>query len=197
MLGDVLAGQHHAGHEADPVVAVLADVSVWPCGAEDHLLVGDHAAHAHGVDADPGRADPAARPRVRPRAAVGSGAHSDEAAAIRCAVATAVPDGASILASWCSSMISAVSKNGAAISAKRIISTALIAKLAAMTQLLPVNSRAEVGEVGVAEARRADDRVHAVHRQPRQRHACRGGDGEVDDDLAAGVGERLAARRRS
>ena len=52
----------------------------------------------------------------------------------------AVPDGASILPSWCSSMISALSKYGAASSAKRIINTALIAKLDAITQLLPLNS---------------------------------------------------------
>jgi len=37
-------------------------------------------------------------------------------------------------------MISALSKYGAANSAKRIISTALIAKLATMMQLLPLNS---------------------------------------------------------
>ena len=42
--------------------------------------------------------------------------------------------------SWCSSMISALSKYGAANSANRIISTALIAKLEAMMQLLPLNS---------------------------------------------------------
>ena len=59
---------------------------------------------------------------------------------MRFAVATAVPDGASILPSWCSSMISALSKYGAANSAKRIISTALIAKLGTMMQLLPLNS---------------------------------------------------------
>ena len=68
---------------------------------------------------------------------VGSGAHSDDAAAMRATVASAVPDGASALLSWCSSMTSAVSKNGAAISAKRIISTAEIEKLAATTQFGP------------------------------------------------------------
>ena len=41
---------------------------------------------------------------------VGSSAQSPDAAAIRSAVAMAVPDGASIFWSWCSSMISAVSK---------------------------------------------------------------------------------------
>ena len=67
---------------------------------------------------------------------VGSGAQSTEAAAIRSAVATAVPDGASILPSWWVSTISAVSNHGAANSANRIISTAPMAKLGATKQLL-------------------------------------------------------------
>ena len=70
---------------------------------------------------------------------VGSCAHVELAAAIRCAVATAVPDGESALASWWISTISAVSKNGAAISAKRIISTAPMAKFAATRQFELVN----------------------------------------------------------
>ena len=71
---------------------------------------------------------------------VGSGAQSAEAAAIRSAVAIAVPDGASTLPSWWTSMISAVSNHGAANSAKRIISTAPMAKLGATRQLLEVNA---------------------------------------------------------
>ena len=65
---------------------------------------------------------------------VGSGAHSADADAMRSAVSIAVPDGASIFWSWWSSTISAVSKYGAASSAKRIISTAPMAKLGAITQ---------------------------------------------------------------
>ena len=57
-------------------------------------------------------------------------------AAIRSAVSIAVPDGASIFWSWCSSMISAVSKYGAASSANRIISTAPIAKFGAIRRWL-------------------------------------------------------------
>ena len=63
----------------------------------------------------------------------------------------AVPDGASTLASWCSSMISAESKYGAASSAKRIMSTAPMAKLGATKQLAPPpsgNSRRSLVEVG-------------------------------------------------
>jgi hypothetical protein len=59
---------------------------------------------------------------------------------MRSAVRIAVPDGASILASWCSSMISAVSKHGAASSAKRIMRTAPMAKLGARKQLLVVKA---------------------------------------------------------
>jgi hypothetical protein len=65
------------------------------------------------------------------------------AAAIRSAVASAVPDGASTLRSWWYSMISAVSKNGAASSAKRIISTAEIAKFGAIRQWAGPSPNAE------------------------------------------------------
>jgi hypothetical protein len=54
---------------------------------------------------------------------------------MRCAVIMAVPEGASNLLSWWSSITSAESKNGAASSARRIISTAPMAKLGAMTAL--------------------------------------------------------------
>ena len=121
---------------------------------------------------------------------VGSGAHSADAAAIRASGGTAVPDGASIFVSWCSSMISAVSKNGAASSAKRIISTALMAKLAAMMQLLPLNSLRNAVEVVVVEPGGAHDCVHAVHRQPRQRDPGGRGHGEVDHDVAVRIGQR-------
>ena len=88
---------------------------------------------------------------------------------MRCAVVTAVPDGASTLPSWCSSMISAVSKHGAASSAKRIISTALIAKFEAIEAVAAAERVPRRVEVVVGQAGGADDRVHAVHRQPRQR----------------------------
>jgi len=70
---------------------------------------------------------------------VGSAPQSDERAAIRSAVSMAVPDGASTFWSWWSSMISPVSKYGAASSAKRIMSTAPMAKFGATKQLLRVN----------------------------------------------------------
>jgi hypothetical protein len=50
---------------------------------------------------------------------------------MRSAVSFAVPDGLSTLSAWCSSTISARSKNRAASAAKRIISTAPIAKFGA------------------------------------------------------------------
>ena len=100
---------------------------------------------------------------------VGSSAHSLDAAAIRSAVRIAVPDGASILASWWSSMISTVSNHGAASSAKRIISTAPMAKLAAMRQELFVKAASMAAEVGVGEPGGADHGVQAVL----------GGEGEV------------------
>ena len=93
-------------------------------------------------------------------------------------------------------MISAVSKYGAASSAKRIISTALIAKLEATMQLLPVNAARKRVEIVVGEAGRADDAVHAVHRPataPSARAAS--SDGEVDRDLDAARRRGPAARR--
>ena len=67
-------------------------------------------------------------------------------------------------------MISAVSKHGAASSAKRIISTAPMAKFGAITQLLVVNAVARSRcEVVVGEAGGADHRVHAVARRTRRR----------------------------
>ena len=59
---------------------------------------------------------------------------------MRSIVFTAVPDGASIFRMWCSSITSAVSNQGAAISAKRIISTAEIAKFGAIRQFGPLGS---------------------------------------------------------
>ena len=54
---------------------------------------------------------------------------------MRSTVCSAVPDGASIFWSWWSSITSAVSNHGAASSAKRTMSTAPMAKLAAITAL--------------------------------------------------------------
>src|SRR5665213_593118 len=59
------------------------------------------------------------------------------AAAMPSAVRRDVPEGASRLASWWSSMISALSNHGAAMAANRIIRTAPMAKLAATMQLAP------------------------------------------------------------
>ena len=112
MVGDPLACQQHAGHEALAVVAVLADRERLAGGAEDDVLVGDHPAHAHGMDADRSGA-----PSQPPRApgstsrSVGSGAHPwSPRRPLRSAVVIAVPDGASILRSWWYSITSAVSK---------------------------------------------------------------------------------------
>src|SRR4051794_21415838 len=49
---------------------------------------------------------------------------------------------------------------------------------------------AEHGNVVVRQASRADNRVHAVHSQPGHGDACGLRHGEVDDDIATGVGQR-------
>ena len=128
---------------------------------------------------------------------VGSGAQSVDAAAMRSTVCIAVPDGASIFWSWWSSMISAVSKYGAASSAKRIISTAPMAKLGAITALARRRVEARRGSRRVvgAEPGGADDRVHAVVGAPGDVVAGGVDHGEVDRDLGAGVGQRARAAR--
>ena len=83
---------------------------------------------------------------------------------MRSAVSMAVPDGASTFWSWWSSMISAVSNQGAASSAKRIMSTAPMAKLGATMQLLLVNVLGQPVEVVVGEAGGA---------RPRRGRRCR------------------------
>ena len=105
VLGDLLHREQHAGHERRTVVGVVADRQALPGRAEQHLLVRDHAPQPHRVHRDPARRGRRARPSAT-TVVVGSSPQSFEAAAMRCAVSIAVPDGASIFWSWCSSMIS-------------------------------------------------------------------------------------------
>src|SRR5918995_2210337 len=60
---DLLDRQHHPGHEARPVVAVVADGQRLAGGAEQHLLVGDEAPQAHRVHGDAARPQRASGPR--------------------------------------------------------------------------------------------------------------------------------------
>ena len=93
-------------------------VSVSPVAAEQHLLVRDQPAQAHRVDVDPVDVG-AARARRPRRGGVGRASPPRRGpAATSCGRAGAVPDGASTLLGWCSSMISTDSKYGAACSAK-------------------------------------------------------------------------------
>ena len=124
------------GMNDDAVVGVVADRERLPGRAQQHLLVGHQPAQPHRVHPDAGRPDAAARARPRPRGGWDRAPTSATPPAMRCTVIMAVPDGASTLASWCSSITSAVSKYGAASSAKRIISTAPMAKFGATRQLL-------------------------------------------------------------
>ena len=68
---------------------------------------------------------------------MGSLPASRRAAAITSAVRRAVPEGASALSGWCSSMTSTDSKKGAACAAKRIIKIAPIEKLGATSTPTP------------------------------------------------------------
>ena len=191
---DRLDREHDPGHERDAVEGVVADRQALAGGAEEHFLVGDHAPHAHRVDADARRAASPPRAPLRTSLVVGSAAHSVEAAAMRSAVSIAVPEGASIFWSWCSSMISPVSNHGAASSANRMSRTAPMAKLGAMKQLLVVKRSRRSREIVVGETRRADDGVDTAGGAPLQ--VLTGGVdlGEVDRDVGRGPVERADIR---
>ena len=158
--GDGFDGQEHAGHERGPVQGVVAQRQHLARRAQQDLLVCHQAPQADGMDLDPGgRFHPPgrcftvptggapvlgspvlgspcwARECWAPRAGKGPDRAASRAAAMRRAVCNAVPEGESSLPSWCSSITSTVSNQGAASSAKRIMSTAPMAKLGAKTQL--------------------------------------------------------------
>ena len=122
---------------------------------------------------------------------VGSGDQVAEAAAIRSAVASEVPEGASTFWSWCSSMISADSKNGAASSAKRIISTAPMAKFGATRQFERVNAPRSASRSAAARPVVPTTAVHAPSGQDREVLPHRFRHREVHDDLGTGVPHRL------
>ena len=93
-------------------------------------------------------------------------------------------------------MISAVSKNGAASSAKRIMSTAPMAKLGAMRQLERVNADAQRGEVVLVKPV-----VPTTAWTPCAAHQARFARAavqhrEVDGDLRSGLVQCGGVRRR-
>src|SRR5665213_2271321 len=61
MVGDALDRQQHAGHERRTVIRVVADRQGLSGGAEQNLLMGDHAPHTHRVDVNSCRANGSAR----------------------------------------------------------------------------------------------------------------------------------------
>ena len=197
---DLLHGEQHAGHERGAVVGVVADreASGPSCRAAPP---GGRPAPA---GARSGRGCRPARPRpARPATtSCGSGRAPTSARppAMRCTVIIAVPDGASALASWCSSITSAVSKYGAASSAKRIISTAPMAKLGATRQLLVVKALASSSRSAAVKPvvpttawtpwsahQRAFSRAAASDREV---------DGHLDAGLGHGAGDRAPRRPR-
>ena len=133
--------QQDARHERVAVEGVVPDGQRLARRAEDDLLVRDQAREPYRVDADVERGR--ARLGRCPGAPGWSGRRANgpapepPAGPPRClsAVCSAVPDGASTLPSWCSSMISTPSMSGAASSQKRMSSTAPRAKLGAITAL--------------------------------------------------------------
>ena len=110
------------------------------------------------------------------------------------AVCRAVPEGASTLSGWCSSITSTDSNQRAARAANAMASTAPSAKLGATTHADARAVRqvvAHARERLVGPARGADDQVDA--RVDQRVHVALGGrrDREVDRDLGTGVGDQL------
>ncbi len=91
--------------------------------------------------------------------ASGGGVHpaADRACPIIAAVRAAVPDGASTLSGWCSSMTSTDSKKGAALAANDIMSSAPMAKFGAMRT--PTPAPVAAGGASASWARRVSSRA--------------------------------------
>ncbi len=156
--------------------------------------MGDEAGQPHRVHVHAALGPPAPGPGERARFSVGSAAHAPAPAASRAAcmrrtVSSEVPEGASRLRSWWSSMTSAPPTNGAHSSAQRIMRAAPMEKFAATTAwALPENQLPHRLEVGLVEARSC--RTPRARRDRRtsarlSRAAC--GDGEVDRHLGPGL----------
>ena len=140
------------GMNEHPVVGVVTDAQALSRRPEDDLFVGHQTGQAHRVHVHAPRAL-APRAPGRTRSVVGSGGRGARPAARRPssmarAVSNAVPDGASRLASWCSSITSTPSMSGAASLEKCMSSTAPTAKLAATMALGPPPRTAPSGRSG-------------------------------------------------
>ncbi len=136
---------------------IVADRQRLAGRAEKDFLVGDQAPQAHRMDMHSRRASVPRRSARRsscraPQLGRRLGLHG---LGNTLRVNIAVPEGASSLPSWCSSTISAVSKKGAANSAKRIMSTAPMAKLGATTQLASLASKTGLISASTAGANRS------------------------------------------
>ena len=114
---------------------------------------------------------------------------SARAAAINEAVRAAVPDGASTLPAWCSSITSTESKKRAACRANCIISTAPTPKFGAMSTCPGVSCQPapHLVEALLVESAGADHDGDAVVEREPDVVQHRAGMGEVDDHLGAGL----------
>ena len=181
-------------------------VRVSPSPPKQHLLVGEQAAqphrvHGHPVHVGAAGAVQAGGGRVGLR---GAAPASLRAAAMSWAVRAAVPLGASALLGWCSSTTSADSKKRAACWAKRMVSTAPMAKFGAMSTPVPGEAASQPRsgrQPLLGPAGGADHGVDAVPDAVLQVAHDGVGVGQVDRDLGARarsappVGRRGRARR--
>ena len=185
----------HAGHERHPVQRVVPDGQRLPRGAQDDLLMRDQAGQSHRMHPDAVDRGPAGSraPRSWSHPDPGPTPAAARAAATARAVAAAVPDGASALPAWCSSMISTDSKKRAASRANRAASTAPIAKFGTtMTPrsglgLQPVGDRVQAL---LTESGGAGDHIDVVVQAEPDVVHHHVGMAEVDDHLRVRVGQR-------
>ena len=194
MRRDVAHAQQHAGHKRGPVEGVVPEGQLLPRSAQQDFLVRHQAAEPDAVDAD--AVDVAA---ARPGAAqlvVASGLAGRPAAArsaeISCAVRTAVPDGASTLSGWCSSMISTDSKYREALAAKAEARTEPSAKFGAIrtpTPGWPARSSWSRPSLLRIPAGGAHNGVHAVFDGEADVRLGALGDRQVHHDPGSGVDE--------
>ena len=198
MRGHVAHAEQHPGHERRDVGAVVAQREGLPEVAEEHLLAARPG--RAGAPSAPGCPRPCCPGRRRGSRVVASGIAPRPAAARACAiaraVAAAVPEGASTLRGWCSSTISADSKKRAACAAKRIMSTAPMAKFGATST--PVLGLSASQERTRAYRSSSQPVVPTTAWMPWRTSSSTSrrtdvGVGEVDDHLAARVDQRLDA----
>src|SRR5438445_2727856 len=162
-------------------------VSVWPGSPKMTSWSATNPGSRTLCTATPSSSPPRVPARVSLSAFLCAKGRSWRRAASRLAVESAVPDGASSLSAWWSSMISTASKCGAAISARCIITTAPMAKFGATIPPTPLALHA-VSSLSTSDVDRPV--VPTTGEAPAATAAsalCMASDGRVKSTIARGL----------